>query len=745
MDLQTLLHNLHEEISCSVCMSPFTEPKILPCFHTFCLHCLNKLQRTSGKHGEITCPECRRKYQVPGSGYPKDLPTNFRMNSLLDVMAIQKCNVAGVKCGNCEKTSAQSFYCFKCCAFWCDDCIAAHNIIRANKEHKVLAIKDFQDQDIENVLRRPVFCQKEHHENKKLKFFCKDCEVAICNTCVVTLHEGHVKVPLQDAANERKLRLESVLESQKEKALRKRNMITRLQRECNEIKEQVACVKKSAQNFADNFIRVIEAKKQEIFKELEDKAQQSIERLVEQQSEVENELQLIEKSIEKTETFLKRSTNAEIVHFNTFQVEVSNEPELVDRDRKDLGHFVFFENKSLMAKANSEGVGSLKQIISQTKSSNSKAEGEGIIEVTVGLEAQFVLTTRNAENEQCYEQCDIVTVEIRNDDGRECATEAQVQDNKDGSYNISYFAKEAGTCQTSVMVNGEHVNGSPFTVQVKPRKYKPLLSFGGEGLSSGMFNRPCGVAVNEHNEIAVTDFNNNRVQIFSSDGTYLRSFGRRGSHGGEFNHPSGIAYLNNGNIVVADSSNNRLQIFTGRGAYLTQIGSKGNLDHQFNYPFGLSADSDGNIIVADSNNKLIKIFTPSGQFLRTFGGEDLMVVPYHCIQKDQYFIVSDCGDDSIKVFNTDGDFLYKFGNEGDGDGEFIKPLGLSVDKAGHLMVCDFANHKVQVLELNEKFITKFGQYGSEIGELSAPTSTAVLTDVRIVVAYFDNKAIQIIE
>ena len=143
MDLQTLLHNLHEEVSCSVCMSPFTEPKILPCFHTFCLHCLNEIQRTSGKHGEITCPECRRKFQVPGSGYPKDLPANFRMNSLLDVMAIQKCNVAGVKCGNCEKTSAQSFYCFKCCAFWCDDCIAAHNIIRVNKDHKVLAIKDF--------------------------------------------------------------------------------------------------------------------------------------------------------------------------------------------------------------------------------------------------------------------------------------------------------------------------------------------------------------------------------------------------------------------------------------------------------------------------------------------------------------------------------------------------------------------------------------------------------------------------
>ena len=749
MDLQTLLHNLNEEVSCSVCMSTFTDPKILPCFHTFCLHCLNEIQRTSGKHGEITCPECRRKFQVPGSGYPKDLPANFRMNSLLDVMAIQKCNVSGVKCGNCEKTSAQSFYCFKCCAFWCDDCIAAHNIIRANKDHRVLAIKDFKDQDIEDVLKRPVYCQKKHHENEELKFFCKDCEVAICNTCVVTLHEGHVKVPLQDAANERKLRLESVLESQKVKALQKRNVITRLQSECNEIKEKFACVKKSAQNLVDNLMRVIEAKKQELFKEVEDKAQQSIERLVEQQSDVENELQRIETSIEKTETFLKRSTNAEIVHFKTlFQEEVTGETELVDCDRKDLGHFVFFANKSLMAKANSEGVGSLKQIISQTKSRNSTAEGKGITEVSVGLQARFALTTRNAANERCYEESDIVTVEIKNDDGRECATEAQVQDNKDGSYNISYFAKEAGACRTSVMVNGEHVSGSPFTVQVKPRQYEPVLSFGrkGSSWSSGKFDCPWGVAVNERNEIAVTDCSNNRVQIFSCNGKFIRSFGKKGVKKGEFKDPSGIAYLNNGNIVVADTYNDRLQIFTERGEYLAQIGSEEIPDHQFNSPMGLSVDNDGNIIVADSNNKLIKIFTPSGQFLRKFGGEYLLVDPFHCIQKDQYFIVSDNGDHCIKVFNTEGDFLYKFGNIGKGDGEFVEPYCLSVDKAEHLMVCDYANDIVQVLDLSGKFITKIRvPYGGEVEPFELPTSTAVLTDGRIVLTDFYNDRVLIIE
>ena len=744
MDLQTLLHNLNEEVSCSVCMSTFTDPKILPCFHTFCLHCLNELQRTSGKHGEITCPECRRKFQVPGSGYPKDLPANFRMNSLLDVMAIQKCSISGVKCGNCEKTSAQSFYCFQCCAFWCEDCIAAHNLIKANKAHRVLAIRDFQDEDIENVLKRTVYCQKKHHENEELKFFCKECEVPICNTCVVTFHEGHDKVLLQDAANERKLNLESAIESQKEKVLQMRNLISGLQDEYIKIQGQVTHIRESSQSFVDNLIKVVEEKKMEILKKVEDKANESFERLVVQQSQLENEIQRIETSIEKTEVFLRRSTNAEIVQFNTVCEEAVDDEEEVEDELEDLGNFVFNANKKLMDKASSDGVGSF--FLSKTKSNNSGAVGKGITDVTVGLKAQFVLTTQSAENKRCYEQFTSVSMEMRNDQGHDCATGVQVQDNKDGSYNISYFAKEAGTCLTSVMVNGEHVGGSPFTVQVKPRLYKPVLSFGrkGSSWSSGKFDGPWGVAVNERNEIAVTDYENNRVQIFSCDGKFIRSFGKKGVKKGEFKYPTGVAYLNNGNIVVADKFNDRLQIFTERGNYLAQIGDEEYCDHDLNNPLGLSVDSDGNIIVADSFNKLIKIFTPSGQFLRKFGG-DLLHEPYHCIQKGEYFIVSDNGDDCINVFNTDGDFLYKFGDGGHGDGEFDEPCCLSFDKAGHLMVCDSDNDRVQVFELSGEFITEFGEYGSEMGEFSTTTSIAVLTDGRIVVTDFCNNRIHIIE
>ena len=88
----------------------------------------------------------------------------------------------------------------------------------------------------------------------------------------------------------------------------------------------------------------------------------------------------------------------------------------------------------------------------------------------------------------------------------------QVQDKKDGTYKIKYFAKETGTCSTSVKVNGEHIRGSPFEVQVKPRQFRPVLSFGEQ-----ILKKPWGVAVNEQDEIAVSDVGNHKIHLFKSN------------------------------------------------------------------------------------------------------------------------------------------------------------------------------------------------------------------------------------
>ncbi|CAH3038486.1 unnamed protein product [Porites lobata] len=680
MDIKTLLDNLHDEVSCSVCMCTFTDPKQLPCLHSFCLHCLNEIQRTSGVHGKITCPECRRQFQISGSGNPSELPTNFRINSLLDVLAIKKCGTVDVKCRNCEKRSTQTLYCFQCCSFWCEECIVGHNMIRENKDHRTLALKDFQDQDIKAVLERPAFCQKKHHEKEELKFFCKGCKVAICSTCAMTLHEGHGKMPLQQATDERKTQINSMIRSLKDKVLEKQKDVEQFNQKSIAFQSKVTEVKSQVQSFVDQIIAIIEARKQDVFDAVDNQAKKSLESLSQKKDEVEKQLKIIESAIEKTETLLKRSFSTEILGFNeTFDSILQEQSTQENRDTECIPRFSFTKSKKLINLLSmSEGIGNVKFVFSEPKAQQSGTKGKESSKVIAG--------------------------------------------NK-----------------------GANVRDSPLETQVQTRRFGSVLSFGQKGKSVGMLNWPWGVAVNDQDEIAVTECWNHRVSVFSSDGTHLRSFGRWGNNNGEFWNPTGITFDSHGNIVVADSWNHRVQVFDRNGNFLSKFGQQGSPANQLKYPEGLSINGNGDIIVADLGNKLIKIFSSSGGYLRKFGRAGSLVEPYHCIQHGQYFIVSDHGDDSIKMFDLGGKRISQFGKQGNKDGEFNEPHYLSFNKEGLLMVCDAGNHRVQLFELSGKFVTKFGSEGSERGMFNFPRSTANLGDGRIVVCDKENNRIQVFD
>ena len=679
MDIKTLPYNLHDEVSCSVCMCTFTDPKQLPCLHSFCLHCLNGIQRTSGVHGKITCPECRRQFQIPGSGNPSELPTNFRINSLLDVLTIKECSTANVKCGNCDKKSAQTLYCFQCCSFWCEECILGHNIIRTNKEHKTLALKDFQDQDLEAVLQRPAICQKKHHEKEELKLFCKSCKVAICNTCAVTLHEGHGKMPLQEAIDGRKTQINSMITSLKDKIVEKRKEVEQFNQKSMEVQAKVADVKSQVQTNVDQMIAIIEARKQDVFDAVDNQAKKSLETLSQKKGKVENQVKIIESAIEQTESLMKRNFSTEILGFNeTFDKILQEQGTQENRDTECIPRFRFTKSEKLINVLNSEGIGNVKTLFSPTKLQQSGAKGK---------ESSKVIAR----------------------------------------------------------TKGVNVRDSSLDAQVQTKRYIPVLSFGREGESVGMLKGPSGVAVNDRDEIAVTELWNNRVSVFSSDGTHLRSFGRKGQNNGEFQGPKGIAFDSHGNIVVADCYNHRVQVFDRNGNFLSMFGEQGSRETQLESPQGLSINGNGDIIVADKGNKLIKIFSSSGEYLRKFGGAGSLVSPNHCIQHGQYFIVSDAGDHSIKMFDLEGKFISKFGKQGNKDGEFNMPRCLSVDKEGLLMVCDGSNHRVQVFELSGKFVTKFGSESSGRGAFNFPVSAASLSDERIIVSDTDNQRIHIFD
>ena len=629
--------------------------------------------------------------------------------------------------------------------FWCEECLIAHNIIQGNKDHRVLALKDFQEKDYEDVLKRPLFCSKQRHEKEELKYFCKNCETAACQSCVLIHHAGHAILHLEEEAERQKMELKSLIEIQKYDLQAKINTLGRLNEDCIKFIQRSEDIKGQVQKFVDNLIATIEAKKQNIIAAASDETKRFLETMTMQKTEIENEIKIIESSLEKADTILKRSTHAEVVQLKKSFEEIFQGTQSQPKDcyPEKLPFLAFVENPKMLSTLNAEEIGMI-QIAHQTKARQSVAEGKGLEEAIANRQAHFSLTTRDSKGRQCYNEGDHVTAEIIDEQGRDCATELKIIDNKDGLYQISYSPRNEGRCNVTIKVNGEHVHGSQFIVRVKPFQFRPVLSFREEGSSVGKFNWPRGVAVNANDEIAVTDQLNHRVQIFSSEGKFLRSFGKKGDMVGEFNNPRGITFHNNGNIFVADSVNHRIQIFSGEGEFVGSFGGKGNVDSQLDIPLGLSVDSEGNIIVADAGNQLIQIFSPEGKFLTKIG-EDSFTLPVHCIQYDRYLIVSDYNDHCIKVFDRNGKFQYKFGKQGGKDGEFNYPRSLLMNKSGQLMVCDSGNCRIQVFELNGKFVGKFETQDKNSGKFISPIALAVLSTGGFVVIYSSNHCIQIIE
>ena len=619
--------------------------------------------------------------------------------------------------------------------------------MRDKTGHRALAVREFQDQDFEDVLKRPVFCSRQGHQKEELKYYCKQCETALCQTCVILDHGGHVLKLIEEEAETKRVEIKSVIETQRQNLKAKMNTVSQLDEYCAKVFQQSEELKRDVQRFAENLIKTIQAKMQNIITTVEGQTKKSIESLTAKRNEIQQQINVIESSLEEADKLFQRSTNAEVVQLKkTLQTifERADQTEVVTHDPGTQEDLVFIENKKMLDVVNGEDIGSLETLY-RTKASESIAEGDGIKEGITARKAQFNLITRNAKRKQGYDESDCVTVEFKDEQGQECVTEVKVEDVKNGTYNVSFYPRVQGTFKLYVTINEEHIRCSPFTTSVKPFHVKPVLSFGEKGSGDGMFQHPLGVAVTDKDEIVVADCGNHRVQVFDSNGTFLRSFGHKGGNAGEFNRPFAIATDKDRNIFVADRFNNRVQIFSREGRHLGSFGGKGSLDSQLYDPWGLSLDSTGNVIVADTDNQLIKIFTPDGRFVKKIGGQGSFSNPVHCVQCGEYFIVSDRGEHCIKVLNREGHFQYKLGKQGKGDGEFNKPDYLLVNESQHLFVCDRTNHRVQVFELNGKFIGKFGTEGSKLGEFNSPLSVALLSNGKFVVSDQVNHRIQIFE
>jgi len=236
-----------------------------------------------------------------------------------------------------------------------------------------------------------------------------------------------------------------------------------------------------------------------------------------------------------------------------------------------------------------------------------------------------------------------------------------------------------------------------------------ITKWGTYGTGEGQFNEPIGVAVDSSGNVYVADFGNHRIQKFTSTGTFEAKWGTQGTGDGQFFYPNGVAVDSSGNVYVADgytiTGNNRIQKFTSTGTFEAKWGTYGTGDGQFNGVSGVAVDSSKNVYVLDTGNNRIQKFTSTGTFITKWGswgtGDGQFNIPYNAyfggvaVDSSDNVYMADYENQRIQKFTSTGTFEAKWGSWGLGDGQFDGPAHIAVDSSGNVYVSDYDSHRIQ--------------------------------------------------
>ena len=232
------------------------------------------------------------------------------------------------------------------------------------------------------------------------------------------------------------------------------------------------------------------------------------------------------------------------------------------------------------------------------------------------------------------------------------------------------------------------------------------------------FCEPLGIAIDGNDQIYVADSANHRIQVFDTDGAFLRTIGSYGTGDGQLFFPSGIAVDLDGNILVAEAANDRVQRLTPAGEFISNIGVSGTGDGEFSWAAGVAVDSEGAIYVSDHSNDRIQRFSHEGEYLGQWGDEQSFADgqfygPYGlAIDKAGNLLVTDLWNNRIQHFTTDGVFVTDWKSWGSDEGRFHSPYGMASDADGNIYVADSFNDRIQKFDPSGNLITAWSDDGS---------------------------------
>ena len=714
-------------LTCPICYQLFNNPKYLPCHHSYCEHCLEKMQ----VQNKIICPECRNEATVPVGGV-KDLPNNFFINRMVDELVLKR-KVEGeeeVKCDECDEDEPVVAYCPDCNMFFCQTCNESHKRSKRFRGHGIVPLTELRsnkDTHLQAKVKIPV-C-KDH--NYELNHYCETCDKLVCLYCTVKEHNGHNHDTVNNMATKHRNELKGVTAP-----------VDEMIRDLSEAHDNIDKMKKKIRRQGDEVDKKIDQHYNELIQKLMKQKEQVKQQAYDAVSQKEKALTVQLEEVEYAQAeVLSMKELKDAIEKSSDQEALSAKKQVIDRMQQITDKFNKLNTDPLQS-ATMEFVPS-KESFPQFGQLFTHID-PGTCEVvnlpnhiTVGKELKFSIITKYRNGSRCSIGGSQVSVQLESNTGE--VTSAQVRDNNDGSYMASFVVQQGGEVKLSAFINEQQIKGSPYSVVVHDytRVGKPSKIVNNDG----NMGEPWGIAFGKNGMWAVADYSKHCVYIFDGQDQLIRKVGSRGNGNGQLNKPEGVTFDNNNHLYVADYSNNRVQVFDVSGKYLHQLGSGGSGNGQLNGPVGITIHN--NKVFVTELIQRISVFHTNGHFSHIIGKGQL---GYPCditVNSNNQLLVADCSHHCIYTFTLDGNYVSKFAIQRSDKGQLKYPYSLTADLYGFILVADGGNHRVSIFNKDGKFIRCFGSSGSDDCKFKCPRGIAISPDGKIYVSEYDSYRIQI--
>ncbi|XP_077402439.1 tripartite motif-containing protein 3-like isoform X6 [Vanacampus margaritifer] len=445
-----------------------------------------------------------------------------------------------------------------------------------------------------------------------MEFYCESCETAMCAECTDGEHREHVTVPLRDVVEQHKGALETQLD-----AIRGRlPQLTAAMELVSEISRQLSERRKAAEaEIGAAFLeleRALEHRKTALLADLDNICGAKQKVLQAQLADLLQGRDRIQSSCGFTRQALDHGSAAEVL---LVQKQMSERMTALARhDFPERPH----QNAHLDCQVETEGLRRSIQnlgvlLTTSAVAHTSVATGEGLRHAAAGQHHTITVTTKDKDGELVRTGNALLKAELTAAaDGIRAAAQAQVTDNKNGTYEVGFTLRGEGEYSLALSLYGQPVRASPFRLRaVKPRHAQPSPDHAKRRVKSpGAAKHVRQKALRRPSSMhSAAKKKENPIED-----ELIYRIGSRGRERGEFTNLQGISASASGRVVVADSNNQCIQIFSNDGQFKMRFGVRGRSPGQLQRPTGVAVDSNGDVVVADYDNRWVSIFSPDGKF-----------------------------------------------------------------------------------------------------------------------------------